>query len=146
MKQVFIYKSDITELRDLEDETLEYFNNDTVNNQKLEMLSRVLTKYADILSGFSEFYEVQSSIISLVDTVEKADFDSMSNIQKESFCSFCRSLIVDLCGWRTSIFVNKNVTDIHWLDDSIVAQVAQLEVILSPLQTTSIDKVSIELF
>ncbi len=143
-KNATISKDDIDEMRDLEEDALESLDIDTMCDEQRARLLVVLKKYVGILKDFEEFNEVKASLTILVEILEQAVLINFDKNKKAGLVNFCRGLVMDLRGWRTSIFVDQSTEDIYWLDDSLIALMAQLQVILAPMIPTQ--KETLELF
>lgn len=140
-----IHLDDIQELKDLEDDALESINIDILDSSHKDALISVLARYTSVLDGFDDFEDIKTSLSILCDILKQADLNKLDNDQVKKITSFWHGLIFDLRNWRESIFINSNAIDIHYMDDSLLSLIVQLQIKLSPFDLKNSDS-DLELF
>lgn len=101
---------------------------DDIDSQLISNLSLFLSRYASFIDSFKSFRTMSNALNSLVYALQQLKGGLGHD---ETLVTLFNSLIDDLRKWRESIFVYKNATDIHFLDQTFLSNAKQIEMLLS---------------
>lgn len=91
------------------------------------LISECLGKYASMLNGFVEFFELSVALRSLSNIVLEVDFGySMQEIYKEKIIKFIKAILQDISNWRDMVFVHQTAIDVYYLNASALSSCIQL--------------------
>jgi len=97
-----------------------------------------LNKCIDIISLFIRFFNASIEFKELAYGLEKLISilcDNEDLIKKNKFMiKICQSILEDLVKFAENVIIEQNAIDVHYLDASLLANVAQLELILNKLK------------
>ncbi len=93
-------------------------------------LVKAINKYSSVLLNLIEFEKIGYSFKRLGNIIQITNLDALTESNRRKLPAFCKSTIEDLQAWRIAVFEDASATDIHWLDDSFKANIAQLEMLL----------------
>lgn len=122
----------LDELNDIESEALASMNLDAVMGHEAysEVIS-LLSNYVKVLNWLIEFKEITYALNVLIDILEHTPIENMDEGYLEISTIYTKAIISDLSMWRTSVFVNQSAEDVHYLDDTLLSSIAQLQITLS---------------
>lgn len=132
----------IDELIELEHEavgTLELF--DDLGVRAKENVLNLFVQYARVLNMMLEFQQLASALNMLRELLEQTDTDAMEASIRSVIVTYIKAIIDDLAHWRTSVFIDKNAEDIHYLDKTLLSSIAQLEIMLLPSEESGDDAI-----
>lgn len=122
----------LDELNEIEAEALAFMHLDAVmTHQVYDKVISLLLSYMKVLNWLIEFKEITYALSVLVDIFEHTPLE---NIDKEHLgvsSIYLKAIISDLSMWRTSVFVTQSTEDIHYLDDTLLSSITQLQITLS---------------
>lgn len=126
----------LQELAELEQETLASLDliagiSQTINLDIIDLF----TQYAKMIDRLMDFEELSFSLWVLIDLLKTVDPE---NFEAEStyLVIYTKAIINDLAVWRTSVFIDQNAEDIHYLDKTLLSSITQLQIMLSPHNNT----------
>lgn len=100
-----------------------------------EFNEEYLKKYKEIIQKFINIFEYSIEFKDLAYGLEKLleilNGDILSNENKEFIKMLLDSVMEDLNKFYQTVFVEKSAVDIHYLDASLLANIAQIEIILN---------------
>jgi CheY-like chemotaxis protein len=91
------------------------------------LISECLGKYASMLNGFVEFFELSVALRSLSNIVVEVDFSyNMPENYKENIIRFIKAILQDISNWRDMVFVQQTAIDVYYLNASALSSCIQL--------------------
>jgi hypothetical protein len=119
------------ELDELEDdvESLLYAE-DFLTNNALKHAIALLENYSRVLNALVLFNHLSSSLHLLSSMLYNVDIDDYTNDENRMINTYVLSILKDLKQWRNTIFVTQNVDNIHYLDDTLLSSIQQLQMVL----------------
>lgn len=117
---------EIEELGELESEWRELVCDfeESGNWMAIEKVSAIAQKYSRTIGGLLEFEDLSYAINSLARVLTDTQ-PSESN--RKVLLLFLDTIRIDLCDWRSKIFIKKSAKDIHYLDSSLFSSCLQLQ-------------------
>ena len=117
----------VDELGDILDE---YYaiSEDEFNEEYLEKYKEIIQKFINIFEYSIEFKDLAYGLEKLLEILNG---DILSNENKEFIKMLLDSVMEDLNKFYQTVFVEKSAVDIHYLDASLLANIAQIEIILN---------------
>ena len=137
---------EVHELRDLESELEEIFeqmNVDTIEPELYLAIAKKLEQYVYALNLLFEFKDLAFSIANLATSIQSYHENVDISMQKKIIL-FLTNIVEDLSSWRDVVFVSQSAIDIHYLDSSLLSVILQIELAFSP-ETQDIDDDDCEL-
>ena len=116
---------------------------EAVTTETMEYILKALSNYVKVLHGTIEFDDISGSLESLVNFLDSLDLETLQENKKQELGIYMQGLIDDLSSWRVHIFIDKNTSDIHYLDASLLENCAEIESLIVN-DTTSSDEDSEE--
>lgn len=92
-----------------------------------EGLANVFRQYGGALGGYEEFKNIAFALDELADTLIKHENDSID----DNILNILYAISDNLKNFRVTIFADKSARDIHYLDESLVADITILERFIS---------------
>lgn len=122
----------LDELNEIESEAFASMHLDTVmTHQSYDEVIALLLNYTKVLNWLIEFKEITYALNVLIDILEHTPLESIDAEHLEVSTIYIKAIIGDLSMWRTSVFVTQSTEDIHYLDDTLLSSIAQLQIMLS---------------
>lgn len=132
----------IDELGDIEHETLDSIHlSDTINAGVYEKVIVLLYDYLKVINQLMEFQELAFTLTMLIDLLNTTSFESISEENKGVVSIYIKAIIDDLSTWRKSVFVNQDAENIHYLDQTLLSSIAQLQIMLSEGDTNEVAEI-----
>lgn len=135
---------DKDELRDLSNELDNYitmlFQSENLNEDYLEKLANVYKKYATVLNGYPEFFEIAAFLLEFSATILTLESKFMENIQQTGI--YFESLQLTLENYRENIW-NKEAKDPKFYNASLINDI---ELVINFLQNKEVEENEIEFF
>ena len=117
----------LEELEELEVDLEEYiFSNSFDSNSKKAFIA-FLDGYTRMLNLFYEFRELSYALALLSNKLNEYDFSK----ENEMLFLLLKSITADLVEWKQSVFIKQDAEDIHYIDQSFYANVAQIDISMS---------------
>jgi len=129
----------VAELEELEIDMINNLYKDAFEEDVLELSIKFLRSYISMLDQFIEFKEVAYALGLLRNNLMHFDLSKDSQMLMLLF----KGIINDLMGWRKNVLVEQVVDDIHYLDKSFYADIAQIDILLNE---DSVNESEIEFF
>lgn len=115
---------------------------ETGNWLKIENISAIIQRYARTIGTLIEFEDLSYALASLSKVLTDIE-PSESN--RRVLLLFLDTIRIDLCDWRSKIFVQKSAKDIHYLDSSLFSSCLQLQLKMGAANI-EVDDNDLELF
>ena len=131
--------NDINELAEIEnsiDEDIYIFEDDK-SLANLQKIAIQFTFYASVITNLFEFEGLSYGVKSLVSLLENVKEEDLNEKNAKKVAIFLKTIREDLTNWRVSIFEQKSVPDIHYLDSSMLSSILQVEVIFTQKEVDS---------
>ncbi|MGE4294579.1 MAG: response regulator [Campylobacterales bacterium] len=122
---------DLEDLRLLEKDMQEFLEEISYTHHPKEALlhlNALLGRYASILMIVNEFSNVAVSLMGF--TTELATLGNLDEKLLKKLSVLLSALVNNLTGWREAIFVHRDAADIHFLDQSLLADCNQAIAVL----------------
>jgi CheY-like chemotaxis protein len=92
------------------------------------LISECLGKYASMLNGFVEFFELSVALRSLSNIVLEVDFNyKMPDSYKNNIIKFIKAILQDISNWREMVFIQQTAIDVYYLNASALSSCIQLK-------------------
>jgi len=98
-----------------------------LNEEYLEKLKNILEGFVRIFNYSVEFRDLAYAMEKLLDLLNRLEIKE----NKELIKLLLDTVIADLNKFFYAVFINKEAVDIHYLDASLLANIAQIEIILN---------------
>lgn len=121
------YENEMFEVLDI----LEYEENPI---KHVQTAYEVINKYMSRLIYYIEFEVISSALTELAETIRDEVDESLDSKKVSNAFVIIESIMKNLRTWRNKIFVEQDIDDIHFLDDSIKADCYQLISFLKPAE------------
>ncbi|MHB8100245.1 MAG: histidine kinase [Sulfuricurvum sp.] len=132
----------IDELGDIEHETLDFIDlSDTINASVYEEVIVLFNDYLKVINQLMEFQELAFTLTVLIDLLNTTGFDTISEENRGVVAIYIKAIIDDLSAWRKSVFVDQNAENIHYLDQTLLSSIAQLQIMLSENDTSEFSEI-----
>jgi len=127
----------ITYSTELAEETLLY---PTLTLECLSETANLIGIFANALELSGEFRDIAYALRGLCVTLDELinDFDTLGH-SKQMIKIVLDSIIDDLVNWTNEVLVHKSAVDVHYIDASLLANIAQLGLSVKSLQHPSAD-------
>lgn len=141
MQEVDIDMDVIQELAEIEEETLALFDlSGSFSYEAHREVIGLFTQYAKMIDQLIEFQEISYTLWVLIALLQDTDISSLG--EEATYVSiYTKAIINDLSAWRRSIFVDISAADIHYLDKTLLSSIAQLQIMLSGSEGSSVDEI-----
>jgi len=93
-----------------------------------------------------EFMDIGYALEMFRDNMLKVDINSLNSEQKNMLKLMIISILKDLIKWVNEVIINQTAQDIHYLDASLLANIAQIDIILKSFENKDDDEDELELF
>jgi len=100
----------------------------------IEKFLKIIQDFIHIFNLSIEFKDIAYSLEKLYELLIDVNLGN-----KDILKSFLISIIDDLAKFKDEVFVNKSAVDIHYMDASLLANVAQLEIMLNQKEDNEIE-------
>jgi len=89
-----------------------------------------LKKYAMVMDGMLEFQHLAHAVLSTENALLSVDTSEIDESKRKLLVRVISGLVDDLSRWQRSIFITKDVDDVHYLDSSLLSSALQIESML----------------
>ena len=110
--------------------------------QKLSFLNSFIKAFE--FSG--EFIDIGYALEMFRDKITELDINCLSDEQKNILKLMIISILKDLVKWVNEVLINQTTQDIHYLDASLLANIAQIDIMLKSFENKDKDEDELELF
>lgn len=112
----------------------------------LESITKLLNSYIDVIDNLMDFEHFAYALKTLNEFLTMLNPDTMDVSDCKKFSLLFLSLLDDIEGWRTNIFISQKANDIHYLDSSLLSSCLQIQSILTKTEVSQHDDDDFELF
>jgi len=142
LQEIDLDMSMIDELGEIESETLDSLDlSDCMNVQAYQDVIVLLRDYLKVIHQLMEFQELAFTLTMLIDLLNTAAFELISEENRGVVTIYIKAIIDDLSTWRKSVFVNQDAENIHYLDQTLLSSIAQLQIMLSESDTDEMTEI-----
>lgn len=129
---------------ELEEEVLRY---QTLTVEYLKETANLIGVFANALELSGEFRDIGYALRGLCQTLDDLvkSFDTLEKSGK-MIKIIVDSIIDDLVNWTKEVLIHKSAVDVHYMDASLLANIAQLGLSVKSLQKDGADDEEMELF
>jgi hypothetical protein len=132
----------IDEFGEIEQETLDSIDlSDTINASGYEEVIALFNQYLKVINQLIEFQELAFTLAVLIDLLNTTGFETISEENRGLVAIYIKAIIDDLSAWRKSVFVNQDAENIHYLDQTLLSSIAQLQIMLSENDVTEVAEI-----
>lgn len=117
----------LDELEELESDILNAIHVESFNEKTKKAADEFLNGYIKMLNIFYEFKELAYALALLNEKLSLFDAEEDSSMLVVLF----ESIVNDLIEWKQSVFIEQNANDIHYMDQSFYANIAQIEMLFN---------------
>jgi len=110
--------------------------------QKLSFLNSFIRAFE--FSG--EFMDIGYGLEMFRDKIKELDINCLSDEQKNMLKLMIISILKDLIKWVNEVLINQTAQDIHYIDASLLANIAQIDIMLKSFENKDDDEDELELF
>jgi len=128
-------------LEDLDEKLDEYYNvieiKESLNQEDLEKVKKIFSFFAYIFNLSSEFRDIGYGFEKLNQFLD--NFDINDENKSKMLKMFLDTIIDDLIKFKKEVFEDMSANDIHYLDASLLANISQIEISFSSLNSNEED-------
>ena len=128
-------------LDDLDEKLDEYYNiieiKESLNQEDLEKVKKIFSFFAYIFNLSGEFRDIAFAFEKLNQFLE--NFDVSDENKSKMLKMFLDTIIDDLIKFKKEVFEDMSANDIHYLDASLLANISQIEISFSSLNSNEED-------
>ena len=136
------------ELHDLITETENFiyqYEDIELDEHFMEKLS-FLNSFIKAFEFSGEFMDIGYALVMFRDKIKELDINSLSDEQKNMLKLMIISILKDLVKWINEVLINQTAQDIHYVDASLLANIAQIDIMLKSFENKEEDEDELELF
>jgi len=111
----------------------------------IEQLS-FLDPFIKTFNFSDEFMDLEYALVMFKDKISELDINSLNDEQKNMLKLMVISILEDLVKWVDEVVINQTAQDIHYLDASLLANIAQIDIMLKSFENKDDDEDELELF
>ena len=101
-----------------------------LNEEYLDKVVATLQKFIYLLEISVEFKDLAKGLMKLEELLLQVDLDNLSDDYKKLLKAMIEAVFNDIEKWVDEVLINQTAQDIHYLDASLLANIAQIEMIL----------------
>ena len=128
MQEEFIDEELVDDIKEIIEEIYQL---DEENAEYLNQYMNIVSLFIRFFNSSMEFRELSLGLEKLVKLLRE-NYDYIK--ENKLLIEICKSILEDLVKFTDTVIINQNSIDIHYLDASLLANVAQLELILNKLK------------
>jgi len=117
----------LEELKELDSDLENYLLGESIDIETVEAACAFFEGYTRMLNILYEFKELGYTISLLKEKMLSIDLEQDTMM----IMILLQCIVKDLVGWKKSVFIDQDAEDIHYIDKSFYANVAQIDVLLS---------------
>ena len=118
----------LDELEELYSELENYLMSDDLDKEMIDALAKFLDGYIKMLNMLYEFQELAYAL----DLFKEQLFTIDLSLDNSMVVILLRAIVRDIEEWQRSVFKEQDAEDIHYIDKSFYANIAQIDMILKP--------------
>ena len=96
----------------------------------IKKISKVFNKFVSFFEISNEFRDLEYSLRILIHKLNSLKIDELINEQKEIFLEMLKAIGFDLNEWAKNVIFAPLAQDIHYMDASLLANIAQIDIML----------------
>ena len=127
------------------DDLLYQFDGIEINDDFIKRLIS-FDSFIKVFNFSIEFKDIGYALESLKEKLILLDLSSLNQDQKMILKTFISTIIDDLKNWVEMVVINKTAQDIHYLDASLLANIAQMDIMMDSFKDKNNDEEEIEFF
>ena len=127
MAELALDKYLMDELSELESEIGNVLYEGAPLSEALAAAVHFFSKYERLLNTIYDFRGLSYALEQLVLLLERIDPAALPDGNREDLVVLLTSLVQDLTDWRTHVLVRQSAPDVHYLDDSLLTSIHQIE-------------------
>ena len=121
----------IVELSEIAAESLEVIDLTLpLHPESYHMTLALLQDYWRVLHHLIEFKELCEAIKMLLEILQTTPFEVIEVDKRDILSIYIKAIFNDLHAWKQSVFIEQNAHDIHYLDQTILSSIKQLQITL----------------
>ena len=128
MQEEFIDEELVDDIKEIIEEIYQL---DEENAEYLNQYMNIVSLFIRFFNSSMEFRELSLGLEKLVKLLRE-NYDYIK--ENKLLIEICKSILEDLVKFTDTVIINQNAIDIHYLDASLLANVAQLELLLNKLK------------
>ena len=139
------FVAEIVETLENLDDLLYQFDGIEIND---EFIKRLISfdSFIKVFNFSIEFKDIGYALETLKEKLILLDLSSLNQDQKMILKTFISTIIDDLKNWVEMVVINKTAQDIHYLDASLLANIAQMDIMMDSFKNKNNDEEEIEFF
>ncbi|MDD5718008.1 MAG: response regulator [Sulfuricurvum sp.] len=114
--------------------------------EHLVPITEFLATYITVIENLMEFEHFAYALKTLNAFLGELEPETLEANECKKFSLLFLSLLDDLEGWRSKIFILKEANDIHYLDSSLLSSCLQIQALLTKKEVSQQDEDDFELF
>jgi len=127
MAEGIIDSEDIDDLK----ENLEEFHLENVSAEEFNKnIEKLLTSFIRVLNSSYVFENLAYGLGAFLQTQKTISVDELSENNQKMYSMLIEAMVEDLKKWVNDVLIEQTAIDIHYLDASLLASVAQIEILL----------------
>ena len=147
MQEGSIEEESILELKEELDEIEDMIDAHLEKELTYDFLEKIIPSHVILLFNMSvEFKDIGYALETLNEKLSLIDLDSLNSSQKEILKAILITIMEDIKKWKNEVLINQTAQDIHYLDASLLANIAQIDIMLNSFKQNEIEDEDIELF
>jgi hypothetical protein len=123
----------IDDLKDMFDE-VSYLKDRNFDEELLEKLQRIFAYFVKLFHSTFEFNDISYNFEVLESTVMSINLNELDDSQKEIFKAMLFAIISDVEKFFYDVIINQTAKDIHYMDASMLANIAQIDIMMNMKQ------------
>jgi len=131
-------------ITEIEDFIYQYEDID-LDEDFMEKLS-FLDSFIKAFNFSDEFMDIGYALVMFKEKISELDINSLNDEQKNMLKLMVISILKDLVKWVDEVVINQTAQDIHYLDASLLANIAQIDIMLKSFENKDDDEDELELF
>ena len=104
------------------------------NDEYTKRLNDIVLSFSHAFGRYLEFSEVRDALLELSEFLNKFNLENLSEENRTILRESKETLVSDLFDWYDEVFVKKEALNVHYGDDSTIANIAQLKQMYEMMQ------------
>ncbi|HEX5710863.1 MAG TPA: histidine kinase [Sulfuricurvum sp.] len=132
----------LDELDEIERETLSSVDfSGTIDQEAYREVISLFSDYVRVVNQLFEFNALAYTLTILIDLLKNTPLNTMEEEKLGMVTIYIKAIVDDLSLWRKAVFVDQSAEDIHYLDKTLMSSIAQLQILLSENENTSVEEI-----
>jgi two-component system response regulator (stage 0 sporulation protein F) len=99
---------------------------ENLDEQKNHIIE-VLLAFGEFLDNFDEFNELNTTLSLIIKHLENKDYTQFNTKNRHKVSEFIKAILSDLINWKNHVFIEKDATDVYYINASMLNNSIQLE-------------------